>query len=57
MPVGGSGSWGKCQLGKCQFGEVPVGESARWGEKLNPWMDDFFPISEAVKILLLFQPE
>ena len=27
VPVGGSASWGKCQLG-----EVPVGESGNWGK-------------------------
>ena len=27
MPVGGSASWGKCQLG-----DVPVGGSASWGK-------------------------
>ena len=43
MPVGGSASWGKCQLGevplggsaswgKCQLGDVPVGGSASWGK-------------------------
>ena len=42
-PVGGSASWGKCQLGevpvggsatwgKCQLGEVPVGGGASWGK-------------------------
>ena len=34
-----SASWWKCQLG-----EVPVGGSAIWGTKFNPWTNDFFLI-------------
>ena len=32
MPVGGSVSWGKCQLGEVPVGEVPVVGSASWGK-------------------------
>ena len=40
VPVGGSATWGKCQLGEAPVGgQVPVG-----GQKFNPWMDDFLPI-------------
>ena len=37
--------------GKCHVREVSVegsancGTSASWGQKLNPWKDDYFPIS------------
>ena len=36
--VGGSASWGKCQLGEVPVGRlVPVG-----GQKFNPWTEGFF---------------
>ena len=48
---GCTGSWGtqilngtKKSSKKCQLGEVPVGGSASWGTKFNPWTNDFFSI-------------
>ena len=33
--VGGSASWGRCQLEEVPVGEVLVGGSASWGTKFN----------------------
>ena len=36
VPVGGSGSWGKCQLGKGQFRKEPFeGQVPVWGQNLT----------------------
>ena len=52
VPVGGSASWGKCQLG-----EVPVGGSATWGKcqlgdfNLSDFLGTFFILIHFLKIL------